>query len=72
MRVLIAWSLTEARSFRGMFADSIIIRTNDGEWIDEPLCLDRRKRLGNIHGIRTPNVRLERAKDALKNVLGIN
>jgi hypothetical protein len=55
-----------------MFADSIIIRTNDGEWIDEPLCLDRRKRLGNIHGIRTPNVRLERAKDALKNVLGIN
>jgi hypothetical protein len=45
-----AFSVEDARAIT-IWPDSIIIRTEDGAWVDRPLCLDQRERLEKIHGI---------------------
>ena len=47
---LMAFSVEDARAIT-IWPDSIIIRTEDGAWVDRPLCLDQRERLEKIHGI---------------------
>jgi hypothetical protein len=45
---LLAHSVEDAKAIT-IWPDSIIIRTEDGAWIDEPLCMDQRSRLAEIH-----------------------